>query len=156
MRYVTFGRTGLRVSELAFGLMRLRDREEASRMLALYAEAGGNFLDTADRYGRGASEELLGGLLGADRDRFVVATKYTLERTPGDVNSAGNQSLTSSSRRTCSGDSSTSRQPRFSLSCRSLVAPTSGITLPGLPRSQASATWAGSAPDSSATASTAR
>ena len=91
MRYLTFGRTGLRVSELAFGLMRLRDRDEARRMLALYAEAGGNFLDTADRYGRGASEELLGGLLGADRDRYVVATKYTLERTPGDVNSAGNQ-----------------------------------------------------------------
>lgn len=90
MRYLTLGRTGLRVSELALGAMRLgAERAVARRVLDAYADAGGNLLDTADRYGRGASEELLGELLGPDRDAFVLGTKYTLETREGDVNAAG-------------------------------------------------------------------
>jgi hypothetical protein len=45
--------------------------------------AGGNFIDTANKYHEGQSEEILGGFLGPDRDRFVVATKYTLAMGSG-------------------------------------------------------------------------
>ena len=95
MNYTTLGRTGLRVSELALGTMTFGGddgvpAETARRILDRYAEAGGNLIDTADRYRGGASERVLGELLGADRDHFVLGTKYTLERDPRDVNSAGN------------------------------------------------------------------
>ncbi|HEX5401350.1 MAG TPA: aldo/keto reductase [Pseudonocardiaceae bacterium] len=66
MRYTTFGRTsGLRVSEYA------------RRMFDRFAEAGGTFVDTANSYQFRQSEELLGEFLAADRDRFVVATKFS-------------------------------------------------------------------------------
>jgi aryl-alcohol dehydrogenase-like predicted oxidoreductase len=51
--------------------------EEARPIFDAYAEAGGNFIDTADGYQFGQSEQLVGGFLGAERDNFVVATKYT-------------------------------------------------------------------------------
>lgn len=87
MRYRLFGRTGLRVSELLLGTMTLRSEEEARRVLDVYADAGGNFLDTASAYGE--SEEVLGAVLRR-RDRFVVATKYTLSRDEADPNAGGN------------------------------------------------------------------
>ncbi|ANZ43303.1 aldo/keto reductase [Lentzea guizhouensis] len=87
MRYRLFGRTGLRVSELLLGCMTLRTEEEARRVVDAYAEAGGNFLDTASAYGE--SEEVLGAVLGR-RERFVVATKYTLSRDADDPNAGGN------------------------------------------------------------------
>jgi aryl-alcohol dehydrogenase-like predicted oxidoreductase len=112
MRYTVLGRSGLRVSELALGTMTFgeqdkwgADAEASGRMLGAYAEAGGNFLDTANRYAWGRSEELLGELLHGKRDEFVLATKYTLQTRPGDLNSAGNhrknlvQSLEESLRR---------------------------------------------------------
>jgi aryl-alcohol dehydrogenase-like predicted oxidoreductase len=96
MRYTMFGKTGLRVSELALGTMTFGDdwgwgaaRDACARMLDLYEEAGGNFVDTANNYTAGSSETLVGELLEGRRDRFVVATKYTL-RTEDDPNSAGN------------------------------------------------------------------
>jgi len=55
-----------------------------------YAESGGNFIDTANRYTEGTSESFLGDFLAADRDHFVVATKYTLHTRVGDPNFAGN------------------------------------------------------------------
>ena len=58
-------------------------------MLDLYADAGGNVIDTANVYRGGQSESILGTLL-AGRDRFVVATKYTLSRDGSDPNAAGN------------------------------------------------------------------
>jgi aryl-alcohol dehydrogenase-like predicted oxidoreductase len=96
MRYTTFGRSGLRVSELALGAMTFGGErgapiETSRRILDLYAEAGGNFIDTADRYTGGSAERFLGELLGSDRDQFVLGTKYTLARRAGDVNAAGNQ-----------------------------------------------------------------
>ena len=59
-------------------------------MLDLYADAGGNVVDTANVYRGGQSESILGELLEGRRDRFVVATKYTLSRDGSDPNAAGN------------------------------------------------------------------
>ncbi len=51
---------------------------------------GGNFIDTANKYHEGQSEEIVGGFLGPGRDRWVVASKYTLAMRSGDPNAAGN------------------------------------------------------------------
>lgn len=97
MRYRLLGRSGLRVSELALGTMGFgtewgwgADRDESRRMFDAYAEAGGNFVDTANRYTEGASERLLGEFIAEDRDRWVVATKYTLFDRKGDPSFSGN------------------------------------------------------------------
>lgn len=87
LRYRLLGRTGLRVSEFALGTMRFDDPAEADRIVGTFAEAGGNFLDTASAYGD--SEAILGQVIG-DRDRFVLGTKYTLSRDRTDPNAAGN------------------------------------------------------------------
>lgn len=89
MRYRIFGRrTGLRVSELALGTgnfgMRWghgAERAEAKRVFDRFTEAGGNFIDTADTYQFGESEELVGDFVASDRDYFVLATKYALGTT---------------------------------------------------------------------------
>ncbi|WP_239160037.1 aldo/keto reductase [Virgisporangium ochraceum] len=97
MRYTTFGRTGLRVSELVLGAMTFGEQggvgaplEECRRILDAYAEAGGNVVDTAINYRGGASEEILGELLAGRRDRFVVASKYSVTRDAADPNGGGN------------------------------------------------------------------
>jgi aryl-alcohol dehydrogenase-like predicted oxidoreductase len=61
-------------------------------MFRRYAEAGGNLVDTADGYTGGRSEEIVGKLLAetGERDRFVVATKFTFNARPGDPNAGGN------------------------------------------------------------------
>ncbi|WP_218022361.1 aldo/keto reductase [Nocardia amamiensis] len=87
MRYRLFGRTGLRVSELVLGTMVINDVDEYRRILHVFADAGGNFIDTASAYG--ASEEMLGTVLDR-RDRFVIGTKYTLTRDASDPNASGN------------------------------------------------------------------
>jgi aryl-alcohol dehydrogenase-like predicted oxidoreductase len=102
MRYKIFGRrSGLRVSELALGAGNFgtrwghgAERAEAKKVFDGYVEAGGNFIDTADSYQFGESEELLGDFIAADRDYFVVATKYTLGAT-----ATGGISLTGNSRK---------------------------------------------------------
>ncbi len=97
MRYRLFGPSGLRVSELFLGAMTFGEQggvgappEECRRIVDAYADAGGNVIDTAINYRGGASEEILGDLLAGRRDRFVLATKYTVTRDPGDPNAAGN------------------------------------------------------------------
>ncbi|MGW7821541.1 aldo/keto reductase [Streptomyces puniciscabiei] len=97
MRYTLFGRTGLRVSELALGTMTFgeeggwgADKGTSARILDVYAEAGGNFVDTANNYTDGSSERMLGELLAGRRDRFVLASTYTCGTRDGDPNSAGN------------------------------------------------------------------
>ncbi|KWW98770.1 putative oxidoreductase [Carbonactinospora thermoautotrophica] len=84
------------MSELCLGTMTFGDdwgwgtpKETSARILDLYAEAGGNFVDTANNYTDGSAETILGELLAGRRDRFVLATKYTVMTRPGDVNSAG-------------------------------------------------------------------
>ncbi|MFE3452002.1 aldo/keto reductase [Nonomuraea sp. NPDC059194] len=99
MRYRLLGNTGLRVSELFFGAMTFFERGGFERggpdalgeyraMLDAYADAGGNVIDTASAYGD--SEEVLGELLDGRRDRFVVASKYTISRDRDDPNASGN------------------------------------------------------------------
>jgi aryl-alcohol dehydrogenase-like predicted oxidoreductase len=53
-------------------------------------ERGGNFIDTANGYTNGTSEKIVGDLIRSDRDRFVLATKYSFPTTRGDPNSGGN------------------------------------------------------------------
>jgi aryl-alcohol dehydrogenase-like predicted oxidoreductase len=97
MRYRLLGNTGLRVSEMFLGTMTFGEPdgmgaslEECRKVLDAYTDAGGNVLDTAVNYRGGASEEFLGELLGRRRDRFVLATKYTVSRDRDDPNAAGN------------------------------------------------------------------
>jgi aryl-alcohol dehydrogenase-like predicted oxidoreductase len=98
MRMTFLGRTGLRVSELCLGTMTFgtdwgwgADADASRAMLDAYAEAGGTFIDTANAYTNGTSETLLGRFLEGRRDEFVLATKYTIGRPPGDANAEGNQ-----------------------------------------------------------------
>ncbi|MGX1565850.1 aldo/keto reductase [Streptomyces sp. NPDC055506] len=97
MHYTLFGKTGLRVSELCLGAMTIGDdwgwgagKETSARIVDAYAEAGGNFIDTANNYTDGSSERILGELLEDRRDGFVLASKYTCGIRDGDVNAAGN------------------------------------------------------------------
>jgi len=62
----------------------------ARRIFDAYVEAGGNFVDTACNYTDGESEEIVGELVRAERERFVVATKYTLTGHRDDPNAGGN------------------------------------------------------------------
>jgi aryl-alcohol dehydrogenase-like predicted oxidoreductase len=96
MRYVILGRTGMRVSELCLGTMLFGDEErgadasESRRIFEAFLEAGGNFLDTANHYVGGRSEEILGDLIAEERERLVVGTKYTLTMQGNDPNASGN------------------------------------------------------------------
>jgi aryl-alcohol dehydrogenase-like predicted oxidoreductase len=97
MNYKLFGQSGLRVSELCLGTMGFgtewkwgADKELSQKIFDAYANAGGNFLDTANRYTEGTSEKFVGDFIAKDRDHFVVATKYTLRDRSGDLNFAGN------------------------------------------------------------------
>ncbi|MBD2258298.1 aldo/keto reductase [Pseudanabaena sp. FACHB-2040] len=98
MQYKLLGATGLRVSELCLGAMTFGEdwdwganRETSQAIFEAFAEAGGNFIDTANIYTNGTSEKMLGELVGSERDRFVIATKYTMMMNPDDPNSSGNQ-----------------------------------------------------------------
>ncbi len=98
MRYKLLGRSGLRVSELALGTMTFgtdwgwgADEAESRRMFGIFAEAGGNFLDTANVYTQGTSERYVGAFIASDREHWVVGTKYTLAALrPDDPNASGN------------------------------------------------------------------
>jgi aryl-alcohol dehydrogenase-like predicted oxidoreductase len=76
---MTFG------TEWGFG----SDLEESRRILDVYAERGGNFLDTANIYTGGSSESYIGQILQNRRDRFVIATKYSLNTDPTNPNAGG-------------------------------------------------------------------
>ncbi len=88
MQHRSLGATGLKVSRLGLGTMtwgRDTDEHEARDQLVAYAEAGGTLLDTAAGYGGGASEELIGSLLGdvVARDEVVLATKAGISARRG-------------------------------------------------------------------------
>lgn len=97
--YALLGRSGLRVSPLCLGTMTFgtewgwgSEEGVARQVLDRYLEAGGNFIDTADLYTNGRSEELLGKFLSESgrRDEVVLATKFTFNARPGDPNAGGN------------------------------------------------------------------
>ena len=89
MKYTVFGSTGLRVSQIALrtgmfgtGWRHGADPDMSKAIFNAYAEAGGNFIDTADIYQFGQSEELLSSLLQGRRENFVLATKFTSGAVP--------------------------------------------------------------------------
>ncbi len=97
MRYRLLGLSGLRVSELCLGAMVFgdtrgswgADRQEAAKIVKRFADAGGNFIDTANHYAGGESERIVGELIADQRDRWVLATKYALSSDPDDPNAGG-------------------------------------------------------------------
>lgn len=91
MDYVTAGSTGVQVSPLCLGTMSFGDEADedvSAQMFHRARRAGINFFDTADVYGRGASEEILGKLVSGRRDEAVIASKVFFP-TGQDVNARG-------------------------------------------------------------------
>lgn len=94
MNHRLLGRTGVRVSPLCLGTMNFggrSDEAESRAMLDAYVAAGGNFVDTANVYNDGRSEEVIGRWLAdtGRRDEIVLSTKVNGRRSPR-VNDAGN------------------------------------------------------------------
>ena len=90
MELRSLGRTGIRVSELCLGCMTFgREADEATskQMVDRFVDAGGNFIDTADVYSQGVSEEITGRAIKAKRDQIVLATKvrFPMGDGPNDV-----------------------------------------------------------------------
>ncbi|MFD2874693.1 aldo/keto reductase [Mucilaginibacter ximonensis] len=98
MNYKLLGRSGLKVSQLCLGTMGFgteagwgADKETSFAIMDAFAEAGGNFLDTANVYKLGTSEKIIGDYMqNHDRDYFVLATKYSLKDNQTNPNASGN------------------------------------------------------------------
>lgn len=94
----TLGRSGLIVSPMALGAMtfgtpRWGSPDDVSEAIFnAYVDAGGNFIDTADIYAKGRSEELVGEYIAKRglRDRLVLATKFSFNAEPGNPHAGGN------------------------------------------------------------------
>jgi len=94
MNYRILGRTGVKVSPLCLGTMNFggrSDEQESRRVLDGYIELGGNFIDTANVYNDGRSEEIIGRWMKDKglRDEIVLSTKVHGRRSPR-INDAGN------------------------------------------------------------------
>lgn len=98
MQYKLLGRSGLKVSELCLGTMGFGtntpwgvDKQASFSIMEAFGKAGGNFMDTANRYQDGMSEEIVGDFINQrDRDYWVIATKYSLYDNQTNVNASGN------------------------------------------------------------------
>ena len=97
MRYKVFGHTGLKVSEVCLGTMTFGEawgfgasKEECHKVFNHFVEAGGNFIDTADQYSDGVAEQYLADFIGSERERFVLATKYTSAMSTEHPGASGN------------------------------------------------------------------
>lgn len=97
MNYKLLGKSGLRVSELALGTMTFGEewgwganKEESKKVFDAFANVGGNFIDTANRYTEETSEKFVGEFIASDREHYVVATKYTLHMRRDDPSFSGN------------------------------------------------------------------
>src|SRR3954471_20989463 len=91
MKSKPLGTTGVQVSQLCFGTMSFggdADADMSARMFRACRDAGINFFDTADQYNKGRSEEILGELMGKERDNVVIATKC-YNPVSKDVNARG-------------------------------------------------------------------
>ncbi|RED37420.1 aldo/keto reductase [Paenibacillus sp. VMFN-D1] len=98
--YKLLGRSGLRVSPLSLGTMTFgedwgwgADASESRRIFDMYADQGGNFIDTSVNYTNGSSEKLIGEFIKNRRERFVIGTKFSMMREAGNPNSGGNHRL---------------------------------------------------------------
>lgn len=86
MQYRLLGRTGVRVSALCFGTMSFGGDADEATSAAMYArcrEAGVNFFDCANVYGRGRAEEILGKLMRSHRDELVITSKVGFRMREG-------------------------------------------------------------------------
>ena len=98
MKYKLLGRSGLKVSELCLGTMGFgteagwgADKATSFAIMDAFANAGGNFIDTANIYKLGTSEKIIGEFVSQrDRDFFVIATKYSLKDNNTNPNASGN------------------------------------------------------------------
>jgi aryl-alcohol dehydrogenase-like predicted oxidoreductase len=95
MEYRSLGRTGAQVSVWCLGAMTFgwkTDQEEATRMIDQFLDQGGNFIDTANVYGRGKSETMVGSALreGGKREKIFLATKVHGKMDDTDPNAWGN------------------------------------------------------------------
>ena len=98
MNYKLLGTSGLKVSELCLGTMGFgtengwgADKQTSFSIMEAFANAGGNFLDTANFYKGGTSEKIIGEFVSSrDRDHFIIATKYSLYDNTTNVNASGN------------------------------------------------------------------
>ena len=97
MKYRLLGRSGLRVSEAALGTMTFGEewgwgaaKDEARKVYETYREAGGNFIDTANVYTNGSSEQFVGEFIKDHRPSIVLSTKYSNAMPGNDANAAGN------------------------------------------------------------------
>lgn len=97
--YVTLGRSGLRVSPLSLGTMTFgtewgwgSEEAQARQIFDRYLDQGGNFVDTANLYTGGKSEQMVGKFISEKklRDRIVLATKFTFNTEQGNPNTGGN------------------------------------------------------------------
>ncbi|AZQ45141.1 aldo/keto reductase [Nonlabens ponticola] len=99
-KYYTLGKTGLKVSRLALGTMTFgkewgwgNEKEAAQQIFDYYLDHGGNFVDTADMYTGGTSEEFIGDFMQSrnNREDIVLASKFTFNTSSSNaINSGGN------------------------------------------------------------------
>jgi aryl-alcohol dehydrogenase (NADP+) len=92
MQYRNLGKSGLKVSQLCLGTMMFGDptpERESQTIIQAALDAGINFLDTADKYGSGASERVVGRALAGRRGEVVLATKVGIATDRGGPNDAG-------------------------------------------------------------------
>ncbi|MCB9233093.1 MAG: aldo/keto reductase [Bacteroidia bacterium] len=97
MKYKLLGKSGLRVSEICLGTMTFgtawgwgADRMTSHSIYSAFLDAGGNFIDTANRYTEGESESFLGEFMQEHRNKIVMATKYSLHSAEKHLNDGGN------------------------------------------------------------------
>src|SRR5215213_9891657 len=92
MEMRTLGKSGIKVSAVGLGLMSMSgtygnaNDEESIRVIHYALDKGINFLDSADMYGWGHNEELLGRALKGRRDKVFLATKFGQVQNPGGAN----------------------------------------------------------------------
>ncbi len=92
MKYKKLGKSGIKVSEIGFGAWTIAldwwgkkiEEDEAKRMLKKAYDLGINFFETADMYGKGKSEKLIGEVFNGMRDEIVISTKYGYDFSEAD------------------------------------------------------------------------
>jgi aryl-alcohol dehydrogenase-like predicted oxidoreductase len=97
MKYRLLGNSGLRVAEMSLGTMTFGEdwgwgtsKDEAGKIYDAYRSVGGNFIDTANVYTNGTSEQFVGEFIHGHRQEIVLATKYTNAGAGNDANAGGN------------------------------------------------------------------
>lgn len=92
MEYRTLGKSGLKVSEIGLGgndFGRSTDEQTSIKIIAHALELGINFIDTADNYSRGRSEEIVGKAIKGKRSQVVVARSLVIKKVPVQMRQAG-------------------------------------------------------------------